>query len=48
MSDPLRDLVESARSGDRDARNDLLQRHLPSLRAFIRRPKISSSETKAR
>jgi RNA polymerase sigma factor (sigma-70 family) len=36
MSDELRDLVHHAQAGDRDARNDLLQRHLPSLRAFIR------------
>lgn len=36
MSDELRDLVHDAQAGDRDARNDLLQRHLPSLRAFIR------------
>jgi RNA polymerase sigma-70 factor (ECF subfamily) len=32
----MRQLVESAVAGDREARNDLLQKHLGSLRAFVR------------
>jgi len=29
-------VIEKAVAGDREARNDLLQRHLPTLRAFVR------------
>jgi len=35
--DSGRDLVESAVAGDREARETLLQSHLPGLRAFVRR-----------
>ena len=35
--DSVRQLVESAVAGDREARDVLLQRHLPSLRAFVRK-----------
>ena len=36
MDDSLDDLVSRAQQGEVAARDDLLQRHLPSLRAFIR------------
>lgn len=36
MADPVQEVIERAVAGDREARNDLLQKHLPTLRAFIR------------
>ena len=36
MDDPSRELVDAARSGSAPAVDELLERHLPGLRAFIR------------
>jgi RNA polymerase sigma-70 factor (ECF subfamily) len=36
VAESLQHVIEKAVAGDRDARGDLLQRHLPTLRAFVR------------
>jgi RNA polymerase sigma factor (sigma-70 family) len=36
MTATVKELLEHAVAGDRDARNDLMLRHLPGLRAFVR------------
>lgn len=48
MARSVEELVEDAVAGDREARNDLLQRHLPGLRAFVRKhvgPGVRSHES---
>ena len=37
MERTVEELVRGAVAGDREAKNDLLRRHLPSLRAFVRK-----------